>query len=656
MIVFTAQLIFLKKAWAYTQEEISRILFVSFSGQRYEKKDINAVDIEQYQYVSPLRYELNKGNLSSKIEEEKKAKKNNELQALAALVPVLYAFFSEATHPVRMNQEILIDTKAAGEKGEKQSTVLNRLFPAYTLAGQVFRLMVLAKWPTSDVSTIENRQERIQQILVMNPDYSSIEKQLSGLRQWEPKLADIYYQDSLFNSEVVQEELKSYMNQGFFQQLWSHPVGSGILSISTHFLTFSGYLALILSALRQPTYCSAQSLCSWGGVVVSISLNQWIWFLESRLEEYFAGQRRVSGQMLKEYISAVSAYLQQVVDWQLSDGLPEALKIHFTTKEFEEITGFLEATESLAGAVVKGRNAEAVILHATELIRIKDVLAKVIFKVGEMDLFLAIAARMHASEAVENANEVTIARFRSEPEPCLSMVGFWNPLLDNSTAVSNTLQLGCAGSDLKDNEELEYKTEPVTGVGLLLSGNNASGKSTLMRAVTLNSIFLAQTLGVAAAKSYEASIFHEAGSYMDKFDKAGESSSYMEELRYVSELLKKPGIINNENKLVCFDELFSTTDPDDGRKGFEIVLKALGRQSHLMALISTHYDLADTGEWQESFNIMHMGMTNSSGYIRPTYQIEEGPNKCKVALEFLAETFQSELPDIAEKIRTYRAH
>nr|WP_306801290.1 hypothetical protein [Endozoicomonas sp. ONNA1] len=236
------------------------------------------------------------------------------------------------------------------------------------------------------------------------------------------------------------------------------------------------------------------------------------------------------------------------------------------------------------------------------------------------------------------------------------MVGFWNPLLDNSTAVSNTLQLGCAGSYLKDNEELEYNTEPVTGVGLLLSGNNASGKSTLMRAVTLNSIFLAQTLGVAAAKSYEASIFHEAGSYMDKFDKAGESSSYMEELRYVSELLKKPGIINNENKLVCFDELFSTTDPDDGRKGFEIVLKALGRQSHLMALISTHYDLADTGEWQESFNIMHMGMTNSSGYIRPTYQIEEGPNKCKVALEFLAETFQSELPDIAEKIRTYRAH
>ena len=514
-------------------------------------------------------------------------------------------------------------------------------------------MLVLANWPTTDKQVIHRRQQLIQQILEKEPDYLRLGEKLEALRRYEPKVAEIYDHSSLFNSEQIQEKIQWYADQGVIGRVIQSSVLGGFLKNLGDLLVYSGYFSLVYSNIERP-YCSCSHLFRWGVTGINLMMLYSGKYIADLVEEYLKNKDKATGQVLKEYLEAVYYYLRQVFEIQLIDDLPESLKIQLADVEHTRILDFHEQLTEWVEADDE-QDLQTALFLMIELSELKDTLVKIIYETGRMDLFLAIASQMHSSRQriMQNsdANVVTFAHFRDQG-PYLEVEGFWNPMLNASQAVSNNLRLGGANSD-ENNVCGSVSACEAAANGLLLSGNNASGKSTLMRAVTLNAVFLAQTLGIAAAHSYEASIFYAANSYMDKYDKTGSSSSYMEELRYVSELFKEPDDLKGKPRLVCFDELFSTTDSDDGKQGFELVLNAISGRRNLLTLISTHYETEDFGVLS-GFAVRHMAMSNETGKLRPTYQLAKGHKNHTVALDLLAEHFQSELPEVAEKIRAYQ--
>lgn len=119
-------------------------------------------------------------------------------------------------------------------------------------------------------------------------------------------------------------------------------------------------------------------------------------------------------------------------------------------------------------------------------------------------------------------------------EAKISMIGGYHPLLEDP--VANSIQA----------------ERPI-----LITGSNASGKSTFIKTVAINGI-LAQTVHTAVAKSYEASYFQILSSMALRDDLQGHDSYYIVEIKSLKRILETVG---TKIPVLCFvDEVLRGTN------------------------------------------------------------------------------------------------
>ncbi|MBR4582089.1 MAG: hypothetical protein IKO32_12735, partial [Lachnospiraceae bacterium] len=94
--------------------------------------------------------------------------------------------------------------------------------------------------------------------------------------------------------------------------------------------------------------------------------------------------------------------------------------------------------------------------------------------------------------------------------------------------------------------------------GILLTGSNASGKSTFLRMIGINAI-LAQSIHTVYAKEYRADLFAVYSSMSLKDDMEAGESYYMAEIRSIKRILE--AVENPDLKVLCFvDEVLRGTN------------------------------------------------------------------------------------------------
>lgn len=192
--------------------------------------------------------------------------------------------------------------------------------------------------------------------------------------------------------------------------------------------------------------------------------------------------------------------------------------------------------------------------------------------------------------------------------------GLTHPLLAESKAVANDLRL-----------------DPAHRLWII-SGSNMSGKSTLMRAVGLNTI-LAWTGAPVRAAHLRLSAF-ALGAAIRTVDSLLEGHS-----RFFAEITRLRQIVDLTNGelpvLFLLDELLSGTNSHDRRLGADGILRALlDRES--FGLVTTH-DLALTdiaAELPGAGNI-HLEDRFENGQIQFDYRLREGVVRRSNALELM---------------------
>ncbi|MGZ9467396.1 MutS-related protein [Staphylococcus epidermidis] len=191
----------------------------------------------------------------------------------------------------------------------------------------------------------------------------------------------------------------------------------------------------------------------------------------------------------------------------------------------------------------------------------------------------------------------------------LQMKSIIHPLLDEENAIANTI-------DISNH--------------ILLTGSNASGKSTFMKAVALN-LILAQSIQTATAHSFIYQPGYVMTSMANADDVLSGDSYFMSELKSIRRLFNTYQC----NKIYCFiDEIFKGTNTTERIAASESVLSYLDNQKAYQVIAATH-DVELSILLENTYNNYHFNESIQENSIFFDYKIKPGKANTRNAIELL---------------------
>lgn len=167
--------------------------------------------------------------------------------------------------------------------------------------------------------------------------------------------------------------------------------------------------------------------------------------------------------------------------------------------------------------------------------------------------------------------------------------------------------------------------------GILITGSNASGKSTFLKTCAINAV-LAQTTHTVLASSYEAPIYRVYSSMALKDDIFEGDSYYIVEIKSIKRILDAA---NKEgNKVLCFvDEVLRGTNTIERIAASTEILKTFAKEN-VMCFAATH-DIELMTLLAEYYGIYHFEGNVTDNDVHFDYVIKDGPATNRNAIKLL---------------------
>ena len=171
----------------------------------------------------------------------------------------------------------------------------------------------------------------------------------------------------------------------------------------------------------------------------------------------------------------------------------------------------------------------------------------------------------------------------------------------------------------------------MTDRGVLLTGSNASGKSTFLKTVAINAI-LAQTIHTCLADSYSGGLYRIMSSMALKDDLAGGDSYYIVEIKSLKRILNHSA--DEANPVLCFvDEVLRGTNTVERIAASTQILKSLAGRK-VLCFAATH-DIELTHLLENYYNNYHFEEEIKEDDIVFNYQLRKGRATTRNAIKLL---------------------
>jgi len=173
--------------------------------------------------------------------------------------------------------------------------------------------------------------------------------------------------------------------------------------------------------------------------------------------------------------------------------------------------------------------------------------------------------------------------------------------------------------DTKIRNEVDLKNN------LIVSGPNASGKTTILKSLFLN-VIMSQQFGYGCYEKAYINCYDSFHSYLNIPDTSGRDSLFQAEARRCKDILDSVTEHPEKRHLCIFDEIYSGTNPNDAVTCAKLYLNGLNlNKSRVDYLITTHYiELCEHFKEKESVLNQKMDVTISSEKIEYSYKMVEG--------------------------------
>lgn len=257
---------------------------------------------------------------------------------------------------------------------------------------------------------------------------------------------------------------------------------------------------------------------------------------------------------------------------------------------------------------------------------------------GEVDAYMSIA-KLYKKYANHPNAKFCFPEIVSAKSPYINIQGFWHPFLDPNTAVTNSIELGIAA----DNSILY---NPSTGQNMLVTGPNGAGKTLALKG-TITAIIFAEVLGIAPATKMTFTPFARINSHLNVSDDIGRESLYQaEKNRVVGFLNEAKKLGSGEFEFVIMDEMFSSTNPEEGQAAAYAIAKSLTRIPNCMCLLATHFKKLselekDTNGYFKNYKVYVEELPD--GKLKCPYKIVPGISNQSIAILMLKQDFDDDI-------------
>lgn len=171
----------------------------------------------------------------------------------------------------------------------------------------------------------------------------------------------------------------------------------------------------------------------------------------------------------------------------------------------------------------------------------------------------------------------------------------------------------------------------------IITGPNASGKTTILKSTLIN-IILSQQFGCGFYDSANLTPYHFIHCYLNIPDTSGRDSLFQAEARRCKEILDIIHENKDKNHFCVFDELYSGTNPEEAEISATEFMKYLQKFSNVSCILTTHFikicKKLQNMETIENYKMLSLYKNYKMKYY---YILKEGISKIKGGIQILAD-------------------
>ena len=300
-----------------------------------------------------------------------------------------------------------------------------------------------------------------------------------------------------------------------------------------------------------------------------------------------------------------------------------------------------ECKLAMNNPIIKKISNSSVFMSKPSILVSKGVILKSFYLLKDKRELLYPFIKLHSwFDAWYNSSQLlkfcSLPKYLPDEKPYLLLEGCFSPSCQS--CVGNTIELG--GENNLNN--------------CLLTGPNGSGKSTFLKSV-MSSVILGQTLGITPTEKSVFTPFEYCSTYLNIPDCQGKESLFQAEMSRCHQHLNKLKQLETRKRpsLNIMDEIFVSTNYQEGMSGAYAVIKNIEKYNHSLNIITTHFDkLLEFPLSQYQFK--HFTITSepdNEDIIYKDYKLYDGVNKKHLALHLLKlKGFDSDLISDAKNI------
>jgi len=190
---------------------------------------------------------------------------------------------------------------------------------------------------------------------------------------------------------------------------------------------------------------------------------------------------------------------------------------------------------------------------------------------------------------------------------------------------------------LKDKKHVKNTIK--LGKNIIISGPNASGKTTIIKSTLIN-IIVSQQFGCGFYDSALLKPYDHIHCYLNIPDTSGRDSLFQAEARRCKEIIDAidSNLKCNKTHFCAFDELYSGTNPDEATISAIAFMKYIAKNENVNSILTTHF-INVCKKLDKNKNIVncYMETNKKSNSLEYLYKFKKGISNVKGGLNVLYE-------------------
>jgi DNA mismatch repair protein MutS len=579
---------------------------------------------------------------------------------------------SDIPHTTITNNNIYRDLEVfttfnenSGDGDNSNAPLFNIIDKTSTMMGKTYLKNTLEN-PLSDIQLLYNRQN-ILKLLLSSEKTKNIHDELNRLSSNEDGLLWFWKEmdkdsKNIFNSVYFNDFFTKIFNKSEYALSLMHYLktiinpGFGVLSpivflilpyfiiskVTKYSIDFNDFFKIMKLTFNMDSVLGFNNnsyyykLFNYGSKLVwlilyvqgIISNFYYAYMLNNITTIIFEKIRKVSNYILgsKNIINTINEITKdnrdQYSDIQCPDNVYKILNSNICERLYDSIYRKEHVFYSYKGKFLK------IFLECRE--HYETLFKPILLYIGKIDNYMSII-RLY-KELKSEKKYVCFPEFKLSPVPIITTKKNWFiKLKENSTIVTNSYKIG----------------DPIRNC--VITGPNAGGKSTHIKTVIF-SVLLSQTFGIVPSKKFTITPFHKINTYLNIPDNTGKESLFQAEMCRCRDYIDNLEILKeNEFSIIVMDEIFSSTNPEDGIAAGFSILEYLANKTNNMCLITTHYKyLTDLRGFK---NYKFPVKMQKNGGFKYMYKLKKGINDQYIAIELLKEYMNNDIYKSAIHIR-----